>query len=341
MLSSSIFNSSSRSTIRNAVAFTAGLAALYGASIVALSNVKIDGLGLLQTSMGNYAVTGDVRGTLQRFRDIENMHNVDILFVGSSHSYASFDPRVFSEKELTSFNLGTPSQTPLNTYYLLEKYLPRLNPKLVIYEIYFPNLASDGLESFYDLAANQAPSTGLLSMALATRNPHALNSFTARLIESLMGGDTEALQLSSPHLTYMEGGFVAHNNRLKDTLFGKTEDIVVDGTQWGYVQDIFDLLHSTSAKVLVVVTPMPDGEVNTITNYADVSGLIADLCADASIPYYDFNAAPGLIQLEFYADYHHLNAAGAELFSAMILDSLAINQSFARRLSLTPEVARR
>jgi len=341
MLNSSIFNSSSRSTIRNAVVFAVGLVALYSASVVGLSNVKIDGLSLLQISSGNYAVTGDVRGTLQRFRDIENVRNIDILFVGSSHSYASFDAGVFSENGLTTFNMGTPSQTPLNTYYIMKRYLRRLNPKLVIYEIYFPNLGSDGLESFYDLVANQTPSIELFSMALATKNPHALNAFSARFFEYLLDDNDEALQLSSPHLTYVKGGFLAHNGQLEDTLFGEPGDIIIDETQWKYLQDILELLRGSGAELLAVVTPMPHGGVKTLTNYKEVSDNIANLCATESITFYDFNATPTLPAITNYADYHHLNARGAGLFSAIIIDSLRLNQSFADRLSLTPRMARR
>lgn len=341
MLNSSIFNSNRLAAIRKVVVFTASLSALYGAVIMGLSHAKVDGLSLLQIATGNFAVTGDVRGTLQRFRDLEQVGQVDILFVGSSHSYASFDSRVFSENGLTSFNMGTPSQTPLNTYYLLQRYLRGINPKLVVYEIYHQNLAGDGLESFYDLTANLAPSTELFSMALATRNPHALNSFSARLIESLLGGGQQALQLSSPHLTYMKGGFLAHNSQLEDTLFGEPKDIVIDETQWEYVQDILELLRGSDAELLVVITPMPHGRVNTSTNYTEISEALASLCASESITFYDFNATPTLTATQYYADYHHLNARGAGLFSAMIIDSLRLNQAFARRLSLVPEVATR
>ena len=89
-----------------------------------------------------------------RLSEIKNYENTNILFLGSSHAYRGFDTRIFLDKGLKSFNLGSSSQTPLQTKVLLKRYLERLNPKLVIYEVYPETFTIDGVESSLDIIAN-------------------------------------------------------------------------------------------------------------------------------------------------------------------------------------------
>ena len=67
-----------------------------------------------------------------RSRDAENIKNPDILFLGSSHAYRGFDTRMFSQANISSFNLGSSSQSPINTQVLLKQYLQKINLKLLL-----------------------------------------------------------------------------------------------------------------------------------------------------------------------------------------------------------------
>jgi len=77
---------------------------------------------------------------------------VDILFLGSSHSYRGFNPQYFSGYK--TFNLGSSAQTPIQTNLLLKRYLHQLNPKTIVYEVYPISLSIDGVESSSDIIAN-------------------------------------------------------------------------------------------------------------------------------------------------------------------------------------------
>ena len=68
------------------------------------------------------------RSSRLRFNEVRLYENLDILFIGSSHAYRTFDPRFFNSMGLRTFNLGSTAQTPLNTYYLLKIYAKSLNP---------------------------------------------------------------------------------------------------------------------------------------------------------------------------------------------------------------------
>ena len=89
-----------------------------------------------------------------RAREAENIKNPDILFLGSSHAYRGFDTRVFAKHGIKAFNLGSSSQSPINTQVFLKQYLDKIQPKFVVYEVYAGTLCTDGVESSLDMLIN-------------------------------------------------------------------------------------------------------------------------------------------------------------------------------------------
>ena len=64
-------------------------------------------------------------------------NSIDLLFVGSSHSYCAFNSRLFDHYlKCNSLNLGTSSQPLSVTYSAILEILKRQNPKIIIIEVY-------------------------------------------------------------------------------------------------------------------------------------------------------------------------------------------------------------
>src|SRR5580700_4956105 len=143
-------------------------AALFVAALAASSRLRFGAYTLLQTMTGNELTPGGRYQSLRRFREAEERGPVDIVFFGSSHAYRGFDPRIFAAAGYAAQNLGSTNQTPLNTLYLAERYLPALRPRLVVLEVYYQTLSSDGLEACRDLAVNTPASWPMTKMAVAT-----------------------------------------------------------------------------------------------------------------------------------------------------------------------------
>ena len=55
--------------------------------------------------------TGGPGHSLLRFREAQETKNIDILFIGSSHTSKGFDNRLFAQHNLRAFNMGTGLQT--------------------------------------------------------------------------------------------------------------------------------------------------------------------------------------------------------------------------------------
>lgn len=66
----------------------------------------------LKTPFLKYPI-GGTGNSYTRLSEVEDIKNIDILFLGSSHTYRGFDTRIFSKYGYSTFNLGTTSQTPI------------------------------------------------------------------------------------------------------------------------------------------------------------------------------------------------------------------------------------
>ena len=306
------------------VRFFAYFVLVYLLVVSILSKVSLSDFTILQICTKNrlWGSPGGFGQSLERFRDIEAYKNIDVLFIGSSHAYRSFDPRIFSKYGLTSFNMGSPSQTPLNSYYLLKRYFSALNPRLVIYEAYFKIFEVDGLESFYDLCTNLSFSKEILEMVSAIRHPHAINTLVSTYLARIGDPLREAKQQTIEGETYVSGGYVESYLLQESTDFGKTRHIKISEVQMEYFTKIFSFLRERDCKVVLVMQPMPKEYLETIANYDISSQKISQVARSFGIQYFDFNDMLTLDTQKDFKDYQHLNSYGVTKFNEALIDIL-------------------
>ena len=106
-------------------------------------------------------------------QSLDTINQCSILFIGSSHCYRGFDTRIFDSAGLRSLNLGSTSQTPIQTQMLLDKYLERINPALVIYEVNPIAFSNEGVESSLDFINNTDISVATAIMAFKVKDIRA------------------------------------------------------------------------------------------------------------------------------------------------------------------------
>ena len=157
----------------------------------------------------------------RRIQELKTFGDIDVLFLGSSHAYRGFDPRIFMQHGIRSFNLGSGSQSPIQTEILLKRYLNILNPKLVVYEVFPRNLSIDGVESALDLIANDKIDHLTIKMALDLNHIKVYNTVILGVIKDLLNLDRDYVEpIRKGRDTYVKGGFVEKrisffNNRRK------------------------------------------------------------------------------------------------------------------------------
>lgn len=254
-----------------------------------------------------------------RIREIPAHADVDILFLGSSHAYRGFDPRVFSSRGLRTFNLGSSSQSPLQTKLLVARYLDHLNPQLVVMDVYPLTFDIDGVESSLDLIANDTIRLDMLYMALKLKNIGVLNTLLYGSIRQLFGLDAafqEPMVINND--TYVSGGYVQKDPgpfRLRP----KREPL-----GWGppdYQQLSFATmmvqLRSRGIPVILIQTP-----VTSVHRYSTEEREMLAMHFGRFAPYVDLSDLFPQDDSTLFYDGHHLTQQGVELFNGAFIDTL-------------------
>jgi hypothetical protein len=273
-----------------------------------------------------------------RFEELQRERDIDVLFIGSSHSLRTFDPRYLARHGLRAFNLGTANQTPMNAYYLLQQYLTQLKPRLVVVETFWETLEISGVEGTIAITINRGPGWDTFKMALATRYPKAVNAQLSSLFEHLFG-NTTAIRLH-PAEAYTSGGYLEawdQNTTLEPRR--ARGDLVVDEEQAEYLSRSLALLQAHGAKALVTWAPVTAARRDTVTNLERVRRRIADLSTAHGVPFVDLNERVPLDDRADYRDDDHLNQRGVDkvmpVFTQVVrehhlLDTMAVEPSLDR-----------
>ncbi|WP_202945886.1 hypothetical protein [Aquimarina agarivorans] len=156
----------------------------------------------------NYRI-GSKGHMFTRLQEVKRIDSVDILFLGSSHAYRGFDPRIFASHQFNTFNLGSSSQTPIQTAILLERYLDHIKPKSIIYEVYPTTFMIDGIESSLDIIANDRNDLLSLKMAFELNHLKTYNTLIYGIFRNLFNLNTSFTEaIHKKNDTYILGGYV-------------------------------------------------------------------------------------------------------------------------------------
>ena len=259
-----------------------------------------------------------------RVKDLITYGDVDILFLGSSHAYRGFDPRVFKKYGIKSFNLGSSNQTPIQTEILLKRYLNSLNPKIVVFEAFPGVFSSDGVESAMDLIANDKIDYQTIKMALDLNHVKVYNTLICGMIRDLLNLDSDFVEperIQKWKDTYIKGGFVE-----KEISFFENNE-VYSLKKWDlvkYQKDAFERIIKKLTKlkinVILVQAPITKERHNSYSNNSEIDSYFKSL-AD----YYNFNDILNLPSTTYFSDSDHLNQYGVEIFNKSFIDILKNN----------------
>ncbi|MGB1232431.1 MAG: hypothetical protein ACPG5M_09345 [Winogradskyella sp.] len=265
----------------------------------------------------NYRM-GSYGHMFSRLYEVKNTTDVDVLFLGSSHAYRGFDTRIFSKHNLKTFNLGSSAQTPKQTKVLLNRYLERINPKLVIYEVYPETFMFDGIESSLDIIANDHNDFDSFKMTLNHNHLKVYNTFLYGAIRNLFNLNqsfTEPINKEAD--TYIPGGFVEKEIKYFKPIPFEDKKIALNEDQLQEFSKIVSKLKNEDYKVVLVYAPITPTYYSSYTNTR-----YFDSVMKTHSEYYNFNK---LIRLEdslhFY-DKDHLNKNGVNLFNEKLIKVL-------------------
>lgn len=248
---------------------------------------------------------------------------VDVLFLGSSHAYRNFDPRNF--KGLRTFNLGSSAQTHLQTGLLLDRYLDRMQPAVIVYEVYPMMFGRDGMEAMVDIAINYKNDRHSIATLFRTGNIAVFNSVAFAWMRDLLIYRSKLPQRrqENPGGTYVDGGYVqGEHARFRYETYD-TRKWVFRDAQLAAFNDNLMKIRSRGIPVILVFSPITRALYQSYTN----NGLVDSMMSVAG-EYYNFNhyANSGqpfaLVDTLHFADNNHLNQDGVNIFNRALLPIL-------------------
>lgn len=253
-----------------------------------------------------------------RITEINNFENIDVLILGSSHAYRGFDPRIFKEQNITLFNLGSNIQTPTQTKFLLERYLDKINPQIVLFEVFPDAFISDGVESTLDIVSNDIIKSDMIRIVTDLNHLKVYNTFIYAMYRQIFKLDDSFIEQNKKNGdVYISGGYVQRidSKKIKDVSLKKRKINFLD-YQENALNEIIQLLNSKNIKLILIQAPVTKLYYQTISNNAAI-----DTYFNCTAEYYNFNKLMNLSDDYFY-DSNHLNQEGVLEFNNMLIEKL-------------------
>lgn len=256
-----------------------------------------------------------------RMQEVKNTTDVDLVFLGSSHAYRGFDTRIFKEQNIESFNLGSSSQTPVQTEMLVDRYLEQLNPEHIIYEVFPESFQSDGVESALDVIATDQNDWQSIEMAWKVNHLKVYNTLIFGLIDQNINGLDNSEPKKKRIDTYIEGGFVEKEiltfdipNKPKATV-----EIQPAKKQLRSFKNIVSEITEKGITLTVVFTPITNYHYQS---YDAIDKFDQRMENNDNFNYYNFNEITTLNDTVHFYDSHHLNQKGVKLFNKQLINVL-------------------
>lgn len=252
------------------------------------------------------------------FAELDTLKELDILIAGPSCAFRSFDPRFFRKNGLNIFIMGSSAQSPLQTEYLVKKYLKKLNPKLFIYVADMQAFSADGVEGWLFVLNNlKEYDADFYKATIPTKSAVLLNTINYNVMDRIR----KQPEFTSKIEKYVGNGYIEYNQLRHDSLFYNLSytpyPCVFPDNQITSFNNMIAEVRKRNIPIAIIQTPSYPKYFKRISNPQTIDSF--------------FHAVPGTNYANFnynkfedaeFWDPIHLNQTGVERFDEMVLDSL-------------------
>ncbi len=280
-------------------------------------------------------------------------NSLDMVFLGSSHSYCTFDPDIFDEDlNISSYQMGMPLQLLDSTYFTLLEVLNYQKPKIAVVEIYW-GLLDDEFElkqagMLFQVLKNKELEKQYISEVFPLGEKIKYNfdilkyqqdyfafknkEFKDDIKERFVVFD-KGLPKQRGKEEYRSKGYTFCNYNMLDDEFYKTNQFKrFDGKQWEfndtqkkYLRKIVDVCNKNNIQLIFVTAPIANVSMEHIKNYDIVNSAVSDFAEENKVPYLDYNIVnknEKLLENKNFRDDAHLNHSGVEIVDRHFLGFL-------------------
>lgn len=283
-------------------------------------------------------------------------NSLDIIFVGSSHSYCTFDPEIIDNRLGTSsYQLGMPLQHMDSTYYTMREVYNYQKPSLAVVEVYW-DMMDDEFELtqagyLFQVMKNKELEQDYIKevFPIGEKIRYNVGAFryqadyfayrTAELkksVEAKYNVAMPATQKQTGEEKYRSKGYTYCNYNMLPDEFDKTNQFKnLDGAKWKinktqleYLTKLTKLCKDNGTKVVFVTAPVANVSMDYIKNYNVIHDTVQDIADELQVTYVDYNYINGennLLKNENFRDDAHLNHSGVEIVDNNFADWLERN----------------
>ncbi|MCH5256806.1 MAG: hypothetical protein J1D87_05905 [Lachnospiraceae bacterium] len=296
----------------------------------------------------HYILTDDINSyTRISMHELYEQKQIDALFLGSSHSYRSIDTALTDEIwGINTFNAGTSSQNPVDSYYLLKEAAKKRHISKVYMEVYYliqgqnteyhsptaTYIVSDYMKFspnrllyIWDSGGKDYLAHGLI---LGRRNWQKLFS-PSEILDLVHKKSTASYRnfeyVRAENEEYAGKGFVRNYEEVKPGTFSSNRSITsiseeaISEYNQKYLNKIIDFCKKEDIELVFYSSPISDFQLQAIGNYDSYISQMNEFLEGKNVPYYDFGLSrSSFLDLDdscFMVDGHHLNGKGATIFT--------------------------
>lgn len=304
-------------------------------------------------------------------------NNIDVLFLGSSHTYRSLDTSVTDRIfRANTFNAGSSGQSPDGSYTLLREAARKNKIKKVYMEMYFHVMGETyndrtELTSTYIISDYLDPSFLKLNYILnASSDKYWMNGlvpgrrywkdiFSHMYISNILTSKSKDNYINYAYPAfddewYAGKGYVANLSRVENEGFSgqnlppiKENEFSDDDKK--YLTKIIKFCNNNNIQLTLFSSPIPNYTLVSVGNYDDYISQVKNFADQYGVEYYDFN----LLKESYFSgagdlfkDNDHLNEYGAEKFSKIfseffsgeIPEERLFYQSYSQKVRENPSI---
>ena len=298
--------------------------------------------------------------TKSRYDDFYKLppNTLNMVFVGSSHSYCTFDPENFdSILGIQSFQMGTPLQHPDTSYFSLKEILKYQKPKVAVIEVYWDMLDDDfdmkQANSFFEVLKDDSLKKEYIKDVFPIGEKVKYNLLPMKYqqdyfayeadamdkeIQEKYGVSKEKNEETNGVEKYVSKGYVFSDIVLPKKEYDETNQFKnLDGKKWNvsnkqvdYLRKSIELCKENDINVVLVTAPVANVSMEYIKNYEKINNWFLNFSKENGVKYIDYNIInkeENLLKNENFRDDAHLNDSGVKIIDNHFLEWLKNNET--------------
>ncbi|MBN4082109.1 hypothetical protein JYT21_00235 [bacterium AH-315-B15] len=282
---------------------------------LAFALIKYKDVPLLNRTNTFYSVKGNM--IYDRFHEFDENEDWDVIIFGSSHAYRAYDPKIFEEEGLKTYNLGSGAQSIVDTYHIINNI--KVLPELLIIDLFSGSFELDRIESASKLIPNVKSPELAKEIAFSDYKWQLTNCYALRLLNK----HESPVYIESESSDVYYRGYVSCPDSIKTEMDYSNlgEEFEPNELSQEYFQKLLNLLVERSAKVVFTSQPLPKPIQNTemeemekyIRKTIDGRFYYWNMSIDLSDKFHPSN---------HFFDESHLNEAGVKIYNQFLIKNL-------------------